>query len=1344
MRPAGALVLALVAVGTGAGTGLATAAGASRAAASGFDAVVLRVNETRAEDEYAAALALIEAGRHVEALAALRRVQAVHPTFSKLSAVQTRVAVLHESRDAGDALDPFLRALDARDAGRLDEALGALDWIAANAAGSTLLDDALYLGAYLALMDGYDFPEAGARLEELAERVPESAYADSAAYLSAIVREQLGDTAGARERLAALRERHTALALPFGFRWPTGSILSRYWFDRSDRRIALIDRRLEGASRLERRTRTSGGGLAVDVNVDGIDMRLALTPSPLVAGTAWRDAGLRDRPPPTVGVYEGHVEGARDSWVRATIDGGEITGMVEVDGVRRRLLPAHLIGTLDWYQPSARRGGAPALDALDPADPDLASRLQAIDLLEAPPRDDRPAVGRRSRTALAETRTVPLSIVIDSRFDGYHAGQGLARALDYLNVADGVYRDHGLSLTLDEAVTFDDAADPMKLPAGTLETILRSFRDYRLAHGTLFGDSAATYLFTGNRKTDPTLGLAWIDTLCRSDGYDVGVTTPSSFGDVLLTHELGHSLGAQHDSDTECRDDRAGLMWPHISGATGTRLTSCSLASVRDSQGRTCLGNGVDLSLAARSTGADAVFTIANPDAAFTVSARLLVETGLPGQVTWPEGCRALTPTGGECTVGDIGPGEHREVRLALRPEAGGDAEPIVARAVPLGATELAPADNEATAEGLTLAGPAQANGLGVRGRRGRGDAGRVPMPDRRRCPERTTRTPRHRSGQREAVRAAVREAPWPSWRGRSRLAPPGLARRLTPRRLTPRQMTPRARRPGAFGTGRRSAPGRSPSVTGTRPETPSRTVPSITVLSGDSADIASSRDVASATGEPFTVVTTSRRASPASAAGLPARTSVITAPEAPGRARSGNIARSSAPMPSQPRTTRPWATMRGTTWASSSAGIAKPIPWAPPPRCSTAVVTPTRRPSGSISAPPELPGLIAASICTKCCHALPPATRRRVALTIPWVTVWPTPNGLPMASTTSPTRSGGALPSGIAGSEPASMRSTARSVSGSVPIRRPTCREPSESCTPMRAAPSTRCRFVRIVPSVPTITPEPWLVSAAAGSASGPVPVGTAAPPEARAYTLTTDGTARMMPSWKDSRGAPASRAATGAGAAARTMDGTETVDRASPGIRRQARAPTTRPATVQPDQERGGASAAARTGSGGGGGRGCVGVRRHGAIITPARREGVHPGRVEPSAQDTIERIRHASWDGRQSLRRFRGTYQWTWHRDGDQTWPSSRRRAPRRVPRAAARSVPRRACGRPRRRISNDTGVTRMSAKNDAAPRATAKDKTPPTSMRTPGRTRSTTRSRPSPRSRSTTTTRSAGDC
>ena len=71
----------------------------------------------------------------------------------------------------------------------------------------------------------------------------------------------------------------------------------------------------------------------------------------------------------------------------------------------------------------------------------------------------------------------------------------------------------------------------------------------------------------------------------------------------------------------------------------------------------------------------------------------------------------------------------------------------------------------------------------------------------------------------------------------------------------------------------------------------------------------------------------------------------------------------------------------------------------------------PTSLPSRSTSAPPELPGLIAASVWMKE-RKSPAPIERASAETMPLVTVWPTPNGLPIASTRSPTSSASLSPS--------------------------------------------------------------------------------------------------------------------------------------------------------------------------------------------------------------------------------------------------------------------------------------------------------------------------------------------
>ena len=146
--------------------------------------------------------------------------------------------------------------------------------------------------------------------------------------------------------------------------------------------------------------------------------------------------------------------------------------------------------------------------------------------------------------------------------------------------------------------------------------------------------------------------------------------------------------------------------------------------------------------------------------------------------------------------------------------------------------------------------------------------------------------------------------------------------------------------------------------------------------------------------------------------------------------------------------------------------GTAKPSPATPPSSSTaTAVVTPITCPRASRSGPPELPLFNAASVWITSSISAPlgDVSGRARALTIPAVTVRSRPNGLPIATTASPTSTSSEFPSrsGVSAFAEVSTCSTARSVSGSVPTTRARTRSRLEKLTLTSSAPSITCRFV-------------------------------------------------------------------------------------------------------------------------------------------------------------------------------------------------------------------------------------------------------------------------------------------
>src|SRR5207302_1156890 len=148
-----------------------------------------------------------------------------------------------------------------------------------------------------------------------------------------------------------------------------------------------------------------------------------------------------------------------------------------------------------------------------------------------------------------------------------------------------------------------------------------------------------------------------------------------------------------------------------------------------------------------------------------------------------------------------------------------------------------------------------------------------------------------------------------------------------------------------------------------------------------------------------------------------------------------------------------------------------------PEPPATIAVLMPMTSPCMFTSGPPELPGLMAASVWMKSSNG-PWPMLRALALTIPAVTVACRPNGEPTAMTQSPTCILSESPrrAYLNWPLPSSSLSTARSVFLSRPTTFALCLLPSRVMTSISVAFSTTCELVSAIPVASTITPEPRL----------------------------------------------------------------------------------------------------------------------------------------------------------------------------------------------------------------------------------------------------------------------------
>ncbi len=590
---------------------------------------------------------------------------------------------------AGPELQQYLAAMNLRNQGESHEADSQLHMLIESYPGSSLSDDAWYLRAYIALMDHYDYERANELLQTLRSQYPDSRYIDTALFAEAISLEQLGDNDAAIAKMTELRERHTGISVA-GINWARDEYVSRLWFDRSNNRIEYLENRAASATRLLSLSPHNADGYQwlAELSVGQQQMTLLLNENEVINNITTTGSHAK------VNAYAGIVMGQPESWARITIDNPSIRGMISVYGERHNLVPITSGGSLSDFHTLL----------LGDADGNVSDEPDHV--LIPPKSDDLLNNYLRNVRAVSDSKLTPgevsqvamIGVVIDSKYNDYHGGRGTTEALSILNTTDGVFREQlGIALKVNTLVVIDDREnDPMNLGSVTMEKMMRNFKDYRIASNDLGSDIGLATLFSGNKNNDSALGLAWIGSACRTDGFDVSVVTPYKMPSLLSTHEIGHTMGAPHDSDTSCSSQNQHIMWPFLSSNSGRSFSSCSQESIANTMAsNNCHVDAIDLSIDLENINDTSVqLSITNQDTQrATPSAVVTLSGPAAGNATSTESCRQVDENTLECTIGALSPMQSADVQFDF-PVALSDTAEVIATVHGSGFIDVATQNN--------------------------------------------------------------------------------------------------------------------------------------------------------------------------------------------------------------------------------------------------------------------------------------------------------------------------------------------------------------------------------------------------------------------------------------------------------------------------------------------------------------------------------------------------------------------------------------------------------------------------------------------------------------------------
>lgn len=325
----------------------------------------------------------------------------------------------------------------------------------------------------------------------------------------------------------------------------------RSFSEQTEKRLNSLFYRWQGheldLAKLHRRARVSG---RIQLSVGDRSFDLQLEPNDLRAPgfrQILRGAkGASEQKGTQVATFKGHIVGDPDSVVRLLILPDLIQGYIRTKD--------------EWYfiDPLFKfvKGAPPAQvvayeeDDVRPDGRQLCGAGELDHMISGLEASKEPSI--KTQAITSGTRILYLATDADYEYYSIYGANTNSQIQGVINQVDGIFQNSlGIAVWISYQNVWTSIYDPYT--ASSSWGLLQEFQNYWKAYYSSVYRNAA-HLFTGKTPTDAQ-GIAWMSVVCSYPTYSYGVSYEYYQMAKLVSHEIGHSLAANHDDQVSPQAD---------------------------------------------------------------------------------------------------------------------------------------------------------------------------------------------------------------------------------------------------------------------------------------------------------------------------------------------------------------------------------------------------------------------------------------------------------------------------------------------------------------------------------------------------------------------------------------------------------------------------------------------------------------------------------------------------------------------------------------------------------------------------------------------------------------------